>query len=162
MKLIGLLVLSTQLHVLAQETPYELARLDKLRTQKIAEIDKVYLGEVKKLVKLYTKRGDLNSANLANDILKMDSSKEVVQEPKTDKQLTIYIRDSQWKFSDGKVITFNKSGIMTKSWGKNKPKWIVKDQVLICEGKVFSFNQDYSKIKEDTKVEFEGWGDKIK
>ncbi|MEM9016401.1 MAG: hypothetical protein AAGC68_05260, partial [Verrucomicrobiota bacterium] len=67
--------------------------------------------------------------------------------PQTDQDLRDYLKGTQWKMSGNKVLTFQKSGEVHKSWGKLRPKWKVEEMRVIYEGKVFEFSEDFTEIR---------------
>jgi hypothetical protein len=160
MKSIALLILIATTSLLQAEKtsiPSDIARLNEQRNREIAKIDKVYKAQLEKLLKAYTQKGDLNSANYINSILNQLNAKEDNKNlPKTDKELTTFIGDTAWKFPDGKVITFMRNGKMKKNFGVLEPEWKVENLSIICEGKIFSFNKAYTDLTETTKQAFKG------
>ena len=81
----------------------------------------------------------------------------VVGNPQNDKELRAALVGISWKFTNGgKVITFQSNGKMKKSYGKLKPTWKVKGMKILCEGKVFKFNEDFTELSESTGRHFKG------
>ena len=81
----------------------------------------------------------------------------VVGSPQNDKELRAALFGISWKFKNGgKVITFQSNGKMKKSYGRLKPTWKVKGMKILCEGKVFVFNEDFTELSESTGKHFKG------
>lgn len=74
--------------------------------------------------------------------------------PKNDKELTKFISGTAWIFPDDRVLTLGKDGLVQKSWGKLMPVWEVRKMRLCYEGKVLTFNDDFSEMTEITKIDF--------
>lgn len=139
------------------EVPTKLSRLQDQREKAIKSIDKTYVENLQNLLKEYTKKGDLDSANQVNKIIiSIEEKHNTKILPNTDKKLKRYLNDSRWEFPEKKIITFKGNGIIDKSWGKNTPNWVVKNMQVMCEGKIFSFNKDFTSMTEISKKEFKG------
>ena len=146
-------------HLLAAEIPLEVKRLQELRQQKIAEIDKIYHKELEGLKGKYLKSADLEAANeVAAELARIGDGNDASgihlgrNFPKSDNDLVVYLRDTVWKFDDGKTITFQRDKTIKKSWGVLEPEWKVKDMKVWFEDKVFVFDDTFMAIELTTKV----------
>jgi hypothetical protein len=98
------------------DTPPELKRIQEQRDRKIEEIDRIYLRELEVLKIRYTKQGDLESANLVNDIIQSLGSEEVDELPDDGKT-------TRWEWGSGGILTLRPSGIATHTLWKQQGKW---------------------------------------
>ena len=107
----------------AEGLPSELASLQEKRERKIAEIDRIYLQELEKLKITYTKRGDLESANLVVSII-------AALTKGTDGENWME-KDTRWLWGSGGELVLRKNGTASHT-GWNRPgSWRKKDDHTI-------------------------------
>jgi len=93
----------------------ELARLQEQRAIKIAGIDRIYLGELEKLKSKYMKQGELENANVVNEII--ESMKPV--DPLED----IGKNTTRWEWGSGGFLTLRPNGVATHTIWKGPGRW---------------------------------------
>jgi hypothetical protein len=118
----------------ADEMPLpELARLQEQRAIKIAEIDRIYIGQLEKLKSKYMKQSELESANLVNEIIELMNSP--LQE--------IGKKTTRWEWGSGGILTLRPNGVATHTIWKGLGRWQRNDDGSILlksdpeGGKVF-------------------------
>jgi tetratricopeptide (TPR) repeat protein len=72
------------------------------------------------------------------------------QKPESDDQLSQFLMNTKWRFADGKILHLRPDGTVDKSWGRLHPKWIVKNMMLVYEGKQLQFSSDFQAVQEIT------------
>jgi hypothetical protein len=111
-----LFALAASLNQVRGDTPPELKRLQEQRDRKIEEIDRVYLRELETLKIRYTKQGDLESANLVNDIIQSMITDKADKLPDTGEV-------TRWEWGSGGILTLSPEGV-ARHTGWNQPgKW---------------------------------------
>ena len=108
-----------------------------------------YLRELGAALRVAMSKGDLAEANRIQSQLKRidPSGNGAVNIPSNDEELRDYLKDTRWKFPDGKMLTLGGNGKVKKSFGRMSPKWNAKNMVLTFdEGGAFEFAEGYTRM----------------
>ncbi len=111
-----LFALAVSLIQVRGDTPPELMRLQEQRDRKIEEIDRVYLRELEALKTKLTKQGDLENANIVNDIIQSIAAEREEEMPDA-KGIT------RWEWGSGGILTLRPNGVATHTLWKQPGKW---------------------------------------
>jgi len=109
-----------------------------------------YIRELGAALRVAMSKGDLVEANKIQSELKRinPSGHGIAKLPGNDEELRNYLKDTKWKFPDGKMVALERNGKVKKSFGRMTPKWTVKNMKLTFEeGAIFMFSDDYTSMK---------------
>lgn len=130
-----LILLCFAVSAFADTLPPDAAALKGKRDAKVAEINRLYARELDKIQKRALRDGDMKGAEaIAKEIAEAEPNPFLSGE----KAVSAKLRNSQWKHEEtGRILTFHEDGTASKSWGKLRPTWEVRNETIYVEDSKF-------------------------
>ena len=117
--------------ICAAETPPEIEALQAQRSRKIDEINRIYRQELEKIKLKYTKLGNLDSANIADALIKsLDTEKPAEKDAEKPAEKRVE-KDTRWIWGSGGELVLKRDGSASHSQWNSPGTWVRKDDDTI-------------------------------
>ena len=143
--------IGTVLSVRAEEASEVPADLKSARFRyeiELVELNANYIRHLEGLKARYKAAGRSEDASAVDAEIRRVAKNSPIHAslPETDVELTNFLNGSRWQFQGDKVVTFQDTGEVHKSWGRLRPEWKVEGMQVLFESKVFEFSEDFKEM----------------